>query len=982
MHAAFTIASKNYLSLAGVLAKSYRDRHPDTHFIIFLCDRADGFDLHQFAGGAEIIELENANIPDTGTFIYRYSIMELNTAVKPFVFRLLFETRGYESITYLDPDIWVHEPLLEVRRLLSQEKTDIVLIPHIRAPYFDQRAPNEVQILQSGTYNLGFIALKNGDTARRLLAWWAEKLFLDCVVDIPRGLFVDQKWIDLVPGFFPSHAILFNPTYNVAYWNLHDRRLGVQGDRYTVNGEVLTFFHFSGYSPFDPSNLSKHQNRHELRDDTVLNALCDEYRRAVFNNGYEVTAGWPFSYETLPNGVRLPLRLVREAVQLALRREMDVPDPLKAPDGFCNFLLSPQRRSVSLFFEGLFRLRPDVLNVFPSARENPADAGFQEWLLGPGQNEESLGDLLRFDANPKQDLVATAFDKLRKGKRDDVFAEYKNMWREKSQFDEFCRWMDTFGVAEMGISPYTGEALQAAYHSVSRILNIYFLRADLQTSYPNLQIPEQTRQFTNWLIDNQRGTHVSDEDVSLFREFAAASRRLIGSMCFLYQHFARPRVPASIFLLTERQKEMPRPPAKNDLVSYLIEGNEISLFDQHRSACEFIRADSIEVDDALVSEEQRERLRSEIAHGSGSEQVNFASFMTTPSGMGESGRSMARLFEAIGVTSRACLLPHHAVEMAVPGTPAMFGWPSASASSSVTVANADTTALAETFLPNHYWRDVNVGYWVWETETLPVRFKRAADPYSEIWTPSNYSASAIRKTVQKDVVVVPHCLDLKGIRDANADRSRFGLPAEKVLFGFIFDPLSVLERKNVRGLLRAFKLAFSKNDAVQLVIKINSSHGRTSFEYKLLKADLDDPRITCVEDVLSRQDTFDFMASLDVYVSLHRSEGFGLTCAEAMALEKPVIASAYSGNLDFMNIENSVLVPTKVIETDRDFGPYPAGTRWGDPDAEYAASAMRRLLDVDLRINLGRRARKSILEQLDPHLIASKMPLRRNALIG
>jgi glycosyltransferase involved in cell wall biosynthesis len=356
---------------------------------------------------------------------------------------------------------------------------------------------------------------------------------------------------------------------------------------------------------------------------------------------------------------------------------------------------------------------------------------------------------------------------------------------------------------------------------------------------------------------------------------------------------------------------------------------------------------------------------------------NVASYLTAPSGMGESARSMQRVLQHAGAAVRQCILPHPDAHAGPPVTPSYFGWPSASAAASITVANADSVDAIRTILPSHFWTDRNVGYWVWETEELPPRYQDAARQYSEIWSPSEYSAAAIRRTVGTDVVVVPHTLDLDALAAAKADRACFGLPAEATLFGFMFDLQSVIERKNLRGLLAAFTAAFATSEDVYLVIKV-IGQARNAFDYKWLRAQMEHPRILYLENTLTRAQTFDLMASLDVYVSLHRSEGFGLTCAEAMALGKPVIATGYSGNLDFMSNQNSALVPARIIETDRAYGPYPAGSRWGEPNLEATVEAMRGMLNSEWRLELGKVAASDILQRLDIANIAATVGQRLN----
>src|ERR1700682_2217040 len=134
-HAAVTIVSKNYLAYAQTLADSYKKHHPDHDFLVILVDRADGYSRGALPGSrAEVIELANIAIPDLSRFIYRYSIMELNTAVKPFVLADLFRRRRYETLLYIDPDIFVFRPLTHVYQAL--QAASIVLTPHMRRPYY------------------------------------------------------------------------------------------------------------------------------------------------------------------------------------------------------------------------------------------------------------------------------------------------------------------------------------------------------------------------------------------------------------------------------------------------------------------------------------------------------------------------------------------------------------------------------------------------------------------------------------------------------------------------------------------------------------------------------------------------------------------------------------------------------------------------------------------------------------------------------
>jgi glycosyltransferase involved in cell wall biosynthesis len=982
-HAAFTIISKNYYSLAKTLAESYKKHHPENDFLIVLVDRADGHIPERLSCGAEVVELRSLRIPGLASFTYRYTIMELNTAVKPFAFADLLERRGYSTLLYLDPDIWILRSLAEIYKAL--ENASVVLIPHTRRPYYDGHHPSDLSILQSGTYNLGFLGLKRASSTERLLEWWMTKLYRDCVVDIPNGLFVDQKWMDLVPGFIPDHAIIHHPGYNVAYWNLHERRLMFQDGAWTVDNEPLVFFHFSGYTPVAPHQLSKHQNRYSLHSFPELKALTDQYGEALLGNGYEECSAWPYAFETLSNGVRLPLGIVRDVMQWASRNGISTPDPFGEPDAFCRFLMS--RGSVAdapkavVLFHFLLKRRTDVLAAYPGSVQDSDNEGFRKWIQNSGVDEEQLRDLLPFEGGEGRisDYVADAFNGLRQAKRTDVLESFKNAWKDPAEFERLAEWFTKYGVEEMGFEAEHTRRIRAALPGIARILHIYFLRGDLQITFPVLWEAHQRHALIDWLRQHARELRLTAEEISLFAEFAGGNRALIEKMRFLYQHFGQTNRQTPSIYSVDKVRYLNQIVLDTKAVTqWLSEEEAIEPADHYKARFgnDLARMEDFEkcIVPGLPAKQNYalvKRLRAAFSDKPEHPIVNFAGFLDAPSGMGESARSMRMTLEHANASYRPVSLPHpRAYGLGLPTSPVLFGWPNGRASASITVANADSKALMETVLPGVYWAPKNVGYWVWETEELPRRFKETEQLFNEIWTPSEYSASAIRRTVGCNVRVLPHTLDFAALEQAAAGRERFGLPASATLFGFIFDPESVLERKNVRGLIDAFRAAFREDDDCYLILKMND-RAEGVYDLEMVRARADWDRIIFLEKTFSRQETYDFMKSLDVYVSLHRSEGFGLTCAEAMALGLPVLASEYSGNLDFMNGGNSVLVPTKVIETERPYGPYPAGTRWGDPDAQAAIESLRSLKDAERRAAIGAVASQEIRSSLSPDRIGA-----------
>ncbi len=983
-HAALTIVSKNYFAFARTLAESYLSQHPGNDFLIVLVDKADGHVPERLECGAQVIEMADLQIPDLSRFIYRYSIMELNTAVKPFALADLFERFGYETLLYIDPDIWVFEPLTEI--YLALESASIVLTPHMRRPYFDTDTPADVHILQSGTYNLGFVGLRRGETSQRMLDWWMGKLFLDCTVDIPNGLFVDQKWIDLVPGFFPDHKIVYHSGYNAAYWNLHERPVSRSSGGFMVGGMPLVFFHFSGYVPYAPNTLSKHQNRHVLKDLPELKALTDAYSRELIRNGYEDSSLWPYAFERLSNGVRLPLDIVARVMQWCARASVETPCPVTDPDAFCAFLMSrnivPDHPGAVLIFHFLLQMRGDVAAAFPGAAADSDDAGFRKWIETSGTAEHKLADLLPFESSDVEEYgVEDLLSRVRASGDPVAIERLEAFWDGGAAAEAFLDWAADDGPFVANLMPEHVRRLRDAMPAARRLLHIYFLRGDLQSAYPCPWESNQVDRLADWFLQNRYVIRVSRDDVAMFRGFATSRPELMVKACLLYQHKGQTnRREPSIYAIDQRRFEIGCPVPTDKVLEWLKTEPAIPAIDHYvafhgrdESVLEDFSRGLIAGVDPRKSLDFVKRVKAEFVERRGRRLANVAGYMDAPTGMGESGRSMLATLASSNLSVRPFTLPTMSVlTRGLPTGPAIFGWPAADPDVSITVVNADAVQAAETLLPASYWGGKNIGFWVWETEALPLRFARSQKRFDEIWTASNYSAAAIRRAVEVSVHVVPHTLDFMAIDRAQPSRKRFGLPEDAVLYGFAFDPASVIERKNVAGLIRAFLEATRASDRCYLVLKANG-RPRSGYDYETIRAMARSDRILFLEDELDRADTYDFLASLDVYVSLHRAEGFGLTCAESMAIGRPVIATGYSGNVDFMDAKTSLLIPARVIETERPYGPYPAGTRWADPDHQAAIEAIRSLLDADRRRHIGELASRHVREVLSTQRLADRV---------
>jgi glycosyltransferase involved in cell wall biosynthesis len=380
--AVFSIISPNYRHYARVLMESLRQHQPEwDRFVLLVTGEGSAIDETLF----ETVSVDALPLPNRRQFCFRYSILELNTAVKPWMFEHLF-ARGYERVVYLDPDIRLYSPLSEVDE--AGPETFLMLTPHLTGPIAGDDHPSERTILQAGTYNLGFLAVSKGSDTHRFLDWWQEKLEFQCVSDVARGIFVDQKWIDLTPGFFDGVSILRHEGYNVAYWNLGQRTVRGHGSSATVNGQPLRFFHFSGFDPAAPSMASKHDFALRVTEVGDARALIADYDVAIRAAGYE-----SFRNARYPFGVFTDGTPISDAARIAYRHSPAIQraagaDPFRHPELFrAHRRVRQFRRSARVSriaakaYQTVSPLRPLVL-LFPQPMRKAA----REFLLGRRDN--------------------------------------------------------------------------------------------------------------------------------------------------------------------------------------------------------------------------------------------------------------------------------------------------------------------------------------------------------------------------------------------------------------------------------------------------------------------------------------------------------------------------------------------------------------------------------------------------------------------
>jgi hypothetical protein len=280
----FTLCSNNYLAQAKTLGDSITATNPTYEFVIGLVDKLHPQIDYTFFSPHKILRFDEIGCPEFDEMIKKYNIVEFNTAVKPFYIDYFFNRYPNCIIYYIDPDIEVFRSLSHLEEIFNAGN-DFILTPHLVMQKLE-RSRFEPLILNVGIYNLGFLGIRNSEKARSFIKWWRDRLTDFCLIDFPKGLFVDQIWINFLPAFYDNVFTLRDPGYNVGYWNFSERYLTPKGDSFVVNNEYnLQFFHFSTYDPLQPERLGKHLGySFEKRPDLVV--LYQEYARKLLANKY------------------------------------------------------------------------------------------------------------------------------------------------------------------------------------------------------------------------------------------------------------------------------------------------------------------------------------------------------------------------------------------------------------------------------------------------------------------------------------------------------------------------------------------------------------------------------------------------------------------------------------------------------------------------------------------------------------------------
>jgi hypothetical protein len=265
-------------------------------------------------------------IPNFESFSFKYDVVELATAVKPYTLDFIIRNYAITQLIYLDPDIYVFQRLDYIFSLL--EKYSIVLTPHITHSFpEDDKGMIDQHILLAGIYNLGFIGITNSPEAQLFLKWWQNKLYNYCLMDSANGMCVDQKWIDFATVFFKGVYIILENGYNVSYWNLHQQEIEFKDNIWFCNENYLYFYHFSGFNINNLEEISKYQNRYNLTVCSNLKPLFEFYRNLLLQNEQNKCYLWDYAYSHFSDGSKVKNQDRKDYYRLGNNRHNIVSNP-------------------------------------------------------------------------------------------------------------------------------------------------------------------------------------------------------------------------------------------------------------------------------------------------------------------------------------------------------------------------------------------------------------------------------------------------------------------------------------------------------------------------------------------------------------------------------------------------------------------------------------------------------------------------------
>lgn len=981
-----TVCTLDRLHFARTLAASFRRHHPAAEMVVLVVDAAPG--ERPRVDGATVVGGEEIGFPPDPFHLLALDLGQLCRLARPLLLRHLVAAGSHRKVVFLAPEIWLQAPLGALLDRLDDH--DFVVVPRMLSPLPHPERwwarPRMASLAAAGVFDDGLFGLRRGVAAGEFLEHWGEHLAA------PRAFEAAPLGLDWLPSFADSVDVLRDAAYGIAYWNLHERALRHEGGVYTVDGRPLVAFHFSGFDPLRATVLSPDDGRHDPHHHGPLTALLADHARRLTGADHDGVSRQPYRFGRFASGLGIDGRMRR-----VLARHPSLSRPGLDPFGcdgerhYGRALLSPAPGSGSLVPPLLAEIldeRPDLRRLAPDAETDPTP--LLHWFASDGAAEYGYADL--FDRHrpvvPTRDGLATleaaagelarllsvappeplgagrtAFverhrhHELAEAVREMDFEHYavSPLWLVRRLVDEepglrelhpdllhadaepFARWLDAFAATRGFLPAACVEAFRrtAGGRSLARVHAHLALREPWMEELPLALVGRGRRRFAQRLLGCagvEPGLEIDDV------------------VMYLWLMEERPEhgLELTLSLPCHRGQD-----AEQVLAPVL---------DDRRFAA------------ALDARRRRTRHRPTVpspavdgeARGIGLRGVDVCGYFKSPIGLGYMSRGLAAALAHRGVEVAESVEPHAVLDHEV--LSADFVAPDRRFPHAVFVGVPYDRGLERRRRALEAAGDrFDVAYLAWEQGTAPAHWAETFHEFDQLWALSDFAAASLAEALRRDVATVPCALDLDALPPA-ADKRRAGLAPERFNALFVFDPESSVERKNPLAAVDAFAAAFRRDDHARLVLRLANyrpARHRPVADRLAARAAEHGVDLQLVTRPMDRAEVLGLISAADCYLSLHRAEGFGLTCAEAMAYGVPTVATRYSGNLTFMDDSCSLLVDFEETEVRLPDGPFHRGSRWAEPSVAHAAECLRRLYeDRDLARRIGERGRRRVGERL------------------
>jgi glycosyltransferase involved in cell wall biosynthesis len=569
--------------------------------------------------------------------------------------------------------------------------------------------------------------------------------------------------------------------------------------------------------------------------------------------------------------------------------------------------------------------------------------------------------------------------------REDLQEAYqKPLTRDRNAF---VLWLEKFGWAEENISLSAIDSFKA-YGNLSSLVRIFSFLNRTQSLYnlaeENLFSDNPHSLMTTLLALTRNGLEFDLEDVCVFYWFnqrhveeltpffinlmpkikAAPSTHTVSGMLFNVGASGNHRM---IQWINEHVKTLS---FKDQLQSYYVEEYQENCTGLHKNGLSNEFNPVYTYYNALAKTQKLHAEAKDCAFCNG---INIFGYFNSSIGLGTKSKNTYKSLCHAGIPVNKMFVGNVSLQANV-STEDFFNAYNYSYSTNLFISYPHYEYDLFDFYPEWYTQKrCNVAYLAWEQRDSCAKWGKTLQKYDQLWALSSFAARSLERVAKKHVYTVPCALDLDSF-PASVGKEHFGLPTDKFVVLYIFDANSSVERKNPMAALKALASVPQILKDTLLLMKANNllkPHNLKMYQEISDFASEHSINVKILDSYVSFDDNLRLISACDCYLSLHRAEGFGYTCAEAMAYSKPVIATNYSGNLDFMDDECALLVDYKEILNKISDGPFSRGSVWADPSPDHAGQLIQSLFfDVNLRLNLGISAKKKIANTLSIQAIS------------